>query len=144
VRPTSDPPPVPGQPIPSTYPSGEDRPADMRAIYRSEPYHPPGRPSTAAGGRPHPGLEAVGAHHRKRPLPALHVVPAEIEVDRRDRGLDGAPQRPADVGHEGEQVHPRELLRVFPSEVSLAKRSSQVVIESSLLRGVAEVEARVV
>src|SRR5438552_16412334 len=71
------------------------------------------------GGLGQPILEPVGAQDFNRPLPASRVVAAEVEVDRGDPRLDRAPQRPADVGHESEQVHPCELPRVAPAEVGV-------------------------
>src|SRR5207249_68463 len=91
-----------------------------------------------------PDLESIRFHYIQRALPARRVVAREVVIDGRDPGLDGAPQRPAHVGHEREQVHTGELLSVMVAEVRLAERSAQVVVEDRLLSGVAEVEARVV
>ena len=40
--------------------------------------------------------------------PALLRPAGEVVVDRRDAGLDGRPQRPADVGHDHLEPHPGE------------------------------------
>src|SRR5437660_3985535 len=93
---------------------------------------------------PQPGCNAIRLHDRKRPIPSRRVVVGEIEVQRRDLGLDRSPERPADVRHEGEQVHPGELLRVQPAEVRLAQDGAQPIIKARLLRRVAQVEARIV
>src|SRR6266550_6965358 len=93
---------------------------------------------------PQPAVKAIRLHNLKRPIPSGRVVVGEIEVQRRDLGLDGPPERPADVGHEGEQVHPGELLPVQPAEVRLAQDRSQRIIEARLLRRVSQIEARIV
>src|ERR1700693_2270796 len=73
---------------------------------------------------------------------------AEVKLNRRDPGLDGAPQRPADVRHEREEVNARELARdlsaVLAPEVGQAQLSAQILVELGLLCGVAQVEAGVV
>src|SRR5439155_26021909 len=92
----------------------------------------------------HPAPQVVGAEHFERALPATHVVASEVELDPRDSGLDGSPKRPADVGHEREQVHPRQLSCIRSAEVGLAQRCPQVLVERRLLCRVAKVEARVV
>src|SRR2546423_2229612 len=91
-----------------------------------------------------PGCNAIRLHDRKRPIPSRGVVVGEIEVQRRDLGLDGSPERPADVGHEGKEVHPGELLPVQPAKVRLAQHRSQLIVEARLLRRVAQVEARII
>src|ERR1700682_1243789 len=80
----------------------------------------------------------------ERPLPAARVVIDKIEFDARDLGLDGAPKRPADIRHQSEQVHSRELPRVVVAKVSAAECSAQVLIKFRFLGRVAEIEARVV
>src|SRR5256714_10850450 len=93
---------------------------------------------------PQPGCNAIRLHDRKRPIPSRRVVVSEIELQRRDLGLDGSPERPADVGHEGKEVHPGELLPVQPAKVRLAQHRSQLIVEARLLRRVAQVEARII
>src|SRR5256885_16423398 len=44
-----------------------------------------------------PAFEAVRLQHRNRPIPPRRVVTGEVEVQRRDPGLDGSPEGPADV-----------------------------------------------
>src|SRR5947209_20132554 len=134
--------------IPLALPSSEryatDIPARNVAPYRCRVNVglPPAR--VRRGGFGQPLLQPVGAQDFNRPLPASRVVAAEVEVDRRDPGLDRAPQRPADVGHQREEVHAGELTRIPPAEVRLAERGPQILVELGLLRGVAEVEAGVV
>src|SRR5437867_5324484 len=91
-----------------------------------------------------PACEAIRLHDLERPIPSRRVVVGEIEVQRRDLGLDGPPERPADVGHEGKQVHPGELLPVQAAEVRLAQDGSQLIVELRLLRRVSQIEARIV
>src|SRR5207247_591742 len=92
----------------------------------------------------HPAPKVSRAQHPERPLPAPRVVAHEVEVDCRDLRLDRAPQRPADVRHEREQVHARQLPRIPPAEVRLAQGGPQLLAELRLLRGVAQVEAGIV
>src|SRR5438046_1096298 len=91
-----------------------------------------------------PTFEAIRLHEIKSPIPSGRVVVGEIDVQRRDPGLDRPPERPADVRHEGKEVHPGQLLRVRPAEVGLAEHGPQVIIKARLLGGVAQVEARIV
>src|SRR5256886_3534078 len=93
---------------------------------------------------PQPACNAIRLHDRKGPIPSRGVVVGEIEVQRRDLGLDGPPERPADIRHQGEQVHPGELLPVQPAEVRPAEDGSQGIVKVRLLRCVAQVEARIV
>src|SRR2546421_3233452 len=90
---------------------------------------------------PQPACNAIRLHDRKRPIPSRRVVVGEIEVQRRDLGLDGSPQRPADVRHQGEQVHSGDLLSIQPAEVRLAQHRAQRLVQVRLLRRVAHVEA---
>src|SRR5947207_6608748 len=83
--------------------------------------------SLTNAGLGHPASQPVGPQHLERSLPAPGVVALEVVLDRRDLVLDRAPQRPADIGHEGEQVHPRELPAVELAEVGLAQRTAQVL-----------------
>src|SRR2546430_3597984 len=91
---------------------------------------------------PQPAAKAIRLHYLKRPIPSRRVVVGEIEVQRRDLGLDGSPERPADGGHEGEQVHPGELLPVQPAEGRLAHDRSHCIIEARRLRRGSRSEAR--
>src|SRR5205085_8552783 len=86
------------------------------------------RPVSKSGcGFAQPDLEAVGVHHRHGARPAACVVALEVVVDRRDLRLYRAPQRPAHVRHEREQVHARQLSRLGPPEVRLAQDLAQVL-----------------
>src|SRR5260370_10363856 len=95
------------------------------------------------GGLLEPNCQALRVDYLERTLPAACVIAGEVELDRRDFRLDGAPQRPAHIGHQCEQVHPGELLRVRVSEVGRAQGGAQVLAELGLLRGVSEIKARV-
>src|ERR1700736_355481 len=93
---------------------------------------------------PQPPGQAVRLHDLERAIPTCRVVAGEIKVQGGDLGLDRPPERPADVRHQREEVHPGKLPSVRPAEVGLAQNGSQLVIETRLLRRVAQVEARIV
>src|SRR5207247_366748 len=76
--------------------------------------------------------------------PALLGPAPEVVVDRGDRGLDGGPQGPADVGHDHLEAHPgeqrwRRLAEVRGAELLLVRS-----VEAQLLGRVAELKGRVV
>ena len=93
---------------------------------------------------PQPDLELGAIELGRRARPALLGPAREVVVDRRDPGLDGGPERPADVRHDHLQPHPGEQGRGGLAEVGRAELDDPVVVEAQLLAGVAQLEGRIV
>ena len=62
----------------------------------------------SSDGRPRATKRRPGHRGRPRRAPSVFGPAGEVVVDRRDAGLDGRPERPADIGHDHLEAHPGE------------------------------------
>ena len=128
------------RPVPaSVVPLGQNHREERRAPRALPAGSGAPRPQTACSQPSNSGPSIAPSRASNVPRRSL-----EIEVDRRDVRLDGAPQRPADVGHDHLETHPGQQGRGGVAEVGRAQLGDLGVVVPELLGGVAELEGRVV
>src|SRR5881409_4043330 len=93
------------------------------------------RPSASDLAQPASEIWAV---ERDRGAGPAVVGPAhEVEIDRRDSGLDGRPKRPTDVGHDHLQPYPRQHGGRGRPKVGRPEIDDPLRIETQLEAGIA-------
>src|SRR3990170_2811177 len=84
---------------------------------------------------PQPFVQVRPIQNPQGPVPAGHGVGPEVVIERRNLCLDSAPQRPADVRHQGEETHARQSGGRRLAEVGGAQLPVLVIVVLELLAG---------